>query len=190
MAGADAQKRIDWRIVTGYAAGALVALGVFVLARWVVDKAVALLVLGLTPFAALALPDRLRLNVERRGHAFACGLSCLALSLTAGVAGPILDVFFVRSQLDRHTVVATKALTQCLSHALKVTYFAGVMATGDAGVTPWFASVMLLLAVAGTSASRRVLSRISDASFRRWTRWTVMATGAAYLLGGLRLWMA
>src|SRR5574342_57501 len=50
----------------------------------------------------------------RRGHSFVCGLVCLALSLTAGIAGPILDVFFVRSSMSRHAVVATKALTQAL----------------------------------------------------------------------------
>ena len=33
---------------------------------------------------------------------FACGAICTALSLTAGVSGPILDVFFVRSKMSRH----------------------------------------------------------------------------------------
>jgi uncharacterized membrane protein YfcA len=184
------RKQLDWRVVRGYAAGALLALLLFTLARLVVDKATALIVLGLTPFVALALPQRLQLNVERRAHPFACGLLCMALSLTAGVSGPILDVFFVRSKMSRHAVVATKAFTQCLSHALKVFYFGAVMAAGDAGVAPWFAAALVLLAFVGTSLSRRVLEHISDASFRRWTRWAVLVIGAVYLIGGLRLGLA
>lgn len=46
---------------------------------------------------------------------------------------------------------------------------------------------MVLLAFLGTSLSRPVLERMSDASFRQWTRWTVMTLGALYLASGLRL---
>ena len=184
------RRQIDWRITTGYATGALVALALFVGARLLVDKATALLLLGLTPFVALALPRRLQLNVERRGHSFACGLVCVVLSLTAGVSGPVLDVFFVRSAMSRHAVVATKAVTQSLSHALKIAYFGGVLATGDTGVAPAFTAALVLLAFAGTTLSRRVLERISDTSFRQWTRWTVMGLGGLYLFGGLRLMLA
>jgi uncharacterized membrane protein YfcA len=180
-------RQIDWRVTAGYASGALVALALFVGARLVVDKATALLLLGLTPFAALALPQRLQLNVERRGHALACGLVCVSLSLTAGLSGPVLDAFFVRSMMNRHTVVATKAVTQSLSHALKIAYFGGVLAAGNAGVAPGLAAALVLLAFAGTSLSRRVLERISDTSFRQWTRWTVMTMGGVYLLSALRL---
>src|SRR5437667_398937 len=47
--------------------------------------------------------------------------------------------------------------------------------------------VMGLLAFTGTSLSRRVLERMNDASFRLWTRWTVMGLGAFYLANGVFL---
>ncbi len=186
------RRQIDWPITAGYLAGALFAFGMFAWVQFVVDKATALVLLGLTPFAALALPERIQLNVERRGHPFACGLVCLALSLTAGVSGPILDAFFLRSTMSRHAVVATKAVTQSLSHALKIGYFGAVLSTGaDSGmVAPWFAAFLVALAFIGTSLSRRVLEGISDAVFRRWTRWTDMTMGLAYLVSGVRLWLA
>jgi uncharacterized membrane protein YfcA len=176
---------IAWRVFAGYAGGAAAALALFAAAGLVVGKAAALVAMGITPFVALLLPQRLHLDVGRRGHAPACGFVCTALSLTAGVSGPILDVFFVRSKMTRHQVVATKAVTQSLSHLLKIAYFGGVLALGGAGVPAWLAVTMVVLAFAGTSASRRVLERISDASFRLWTRWTVMVLGAVYLTGGL-----
>jgi uncharacterized membrane protein YfcA len=180
------RRSIDWRVGGGYAVGAALALALFALLGFVVAKPAALIAMGLTPFLALALPEQLHLNVERRWHSLACGFVCVVLSLTAGIAGPLLDVFFVRSSMSRHRVVATKALTQSLSHLLKVFYFGTLTLTGDA-VPVWIAVSMVLLAFAGTSLSRQVLERISDSAFRRWTRWTVTALGVVYLASGARL---
>ena len=179
-------RSVDWRVLRGYAMGAAISVAVFAAVRIVLGKPAALIVLGLTPFVALALPEKLHLNVERRGHSFACGLACVALSLTAGIAGPILDLFFVRSRMSRHQVVATKAMTQCMSHLIKIAYFGGILAGEQSHVSPWLAASLVVLAFAGTTLSRSVLERMTDASFRRWTRWTVMSVGAMYLLGGIR----
>jgi uncharacterized membrane protein YfcA len=183
------RKEIDWRVVAGYATGAGVAAGGFALAALVVAKPAALIAMGLTPFVALALPERLHLNVERRWHPFACGIVCQALSLTAGISGPVLDIFFLRSRMTRHAVVATKATAQSLSHLMKVLYFGALTMAGTA-VPAWLAAALVLLAFAGTSLSRQVLERISDASFRLWTRWTAAALGAAYLTSGVQLYFA
>src|SRR5215212_3791487 len=179
-------RQVDWRVIKGYAAGAAGAVGIFALLQVVVSKPVALIAMGLTPFVALALPEKLQLNVERPWHSSACGLVCVTLNLTAGIAGPLLDIFFVRSAMSRHAVVATKAATQTLSHILKVAYFGMVIAVGDE-VTPWLVATMILLAFMGTSLSRQVLERIPDAAFRQWTRRTVMTLGIVYLLSGVRL---
>ncbi|HEU0199152.1 MAG TPA: TSUP family transporter [Burkholderiaceae bacterium] len=179
------RKEIAWRVFAGYAAGAFLALALFVMAGLVADKATALIAMGLAPFAALALPAKLQLDVERRWHSFACGALCQVFSLTAGVSGPLLDAFFVRSAMSRHAVIATKAITQSLSHVMKIAYFGGVMAVAEAEVPAWVAAATVLLAFTGTSLSRQVLERISDAAFRNWTRWTVMALGAAYLASGV-----
>ena len=181
------RKEVDWRVLRGYMIGAVAVLAVFAVVKLVVSKPIALIVMGLTPFIALALPEKLHLNVERRGHPLACGAICSALSLTAGVSGPILDVFFVRSKMGRHAVVATKAMTQSLSHILKILYFGAFVALEGGSVHPVLAAMMVLLAFAGTSLSRRVLERMNDASFRFWTRWTVMTLGVFYLASGVLL---
>jgi len=180
------RREVDWRVIRGYALGAAVAVAFFAVTRIVLGKAAALVLLGLTPFVALALPERLHLNVERRGHSTLCGLACLSLSLTAGVAGPILDLFFVRSRMSRHQVVATKALSQCMTHCVKIAYFGGVLAARGSEVSLGLAAAIVLVSFVGTTLSRSVLERMSDASFRRWTRWTVMSLGVMYLVSGLR----
>jgi uncharacterized membrane protein YfcA len=176
---------IDWRVFRGYAIGAAVALLAFALLQFVASKPVALILMGLTPFAGLALPERFHLNVERRGQSFACGVINTAIALVAGISGPILDLFFVRSKMGRHAVVATKATVQSLSHLMKIGYFGGILAASGASVDPMLAATVVVLAVVGTSLSKQVLERISDAAFRRWTRWTVMTLGTFYLASGL-----
>ncbi len=178
---------IVWRVFRGYAYGALAALALFTALQLVVSKPVALIMMGLTPFLTLALPESLHLNVERRGHSLACGLISSSLALMSGVSGPILDVFFVRSKMTRHAVVATKSMTQSFSHVLKIAYFGGLLATDRGTVDPWLAGAMVVLAFTGTTLSRRVLERMNDAAFRRWTRWAVMATGTYYLGSGIAL---
>ena len=178
------RRSVHWRVFRGYIMGAFVALAAFAGLQLVVSKPVALVVMGLTPFITLALPEKLHLNVERRGHPLGCGVICTALSLTAGVSGPILDVFFVRSQMTRQAVVATKAMTQSFSHLLKIAYFGGVLMADRGIVDPWLAGMMVVLAFTGTSLSRKVLERMNDASFRWWTRVTVMTLGVVYLING------
>jgi uncharacterized membrane protein YfcA len=179
--------KVDWRVFRQYVLGALAALALFALLQFVVSKPIALIVMGFTPFITLALPERLHLNVERRGHSFACGVVCSVLSLTAGVSGPILDVFFVRSRMGRHAVIATKAMTQSASHFLKIAYFGGVVVVEGGAVAPGLGAMMVVLAIAGTTLSRRVLDRMNDESFRFWTRWTVMSLGVFYLASGVYL---
>jgi uncharacterized membrane protein YfcA len=179
------RRQVDWRVFRGYACGALVSLAAFAVVQAVVSKPVALILLGVTPFVTLALPEKLHLNVERRGHPLACGVICTVLSLTSGVSGPILDVFFVRSKMSRHAVVATKAMTQSFSHVLKIAYFGALLSDAAAReASPWLMAMMIALALAGTQLSRRVLDRINDEAFRRWTRCTVIVIGLFYLGSG------
>ncbi len=182
------RREVDWRVFRGYCLGALATLAVFTAATFVVSKPAALVMMGLTPFVTLALPEKLHLNVERRGHPFGCGVICTFLSLTAGISGPILDVFFVRSKMGRHGVVATKAMTQSFTHGMKIVYFGGIVVAADRGaVDPWIAVMMVALAFVGTMLSRRVLEKMDDASFRKWTKVTVMTLGVFYLASGVLL---
>ena len=181
---------VNWRVFRGYALGAMLALTAFVAVQFVVSKAVAYILLGLTPFVSYALPKRLVLNVDNRGHPFICGAVCTGLQLLAGVSGPLLDVFFVRSSMNRHGVVATKAMSQTLGHLIKILYFGGIVSMSNqiaAGLSLPLMVACVLLAFSGTTLSKRVLDKMSDANFRQWTKWTVLTMGVIYLASGL--WM-
>ena len=78
---------IDWRVFCGNAYGSIAALAAFTRATRG-EQALALLLLGVTPFVGLALPERLALDVEQRGHSLRSAASiCTGLQLLAGVSG-------------------------------------------------------------------------------------------------------
>jgi uncharacterized protein len=178
---------VDWRVFRSVAFGALLVLIIFSVIQLTASKPVSYLLLGATPFLSYLLPEKLKLNVDRRGHSFLCGVSCTAIQLVAGVSGPLLDVFFVHSKLGRKEVVATKAATQSFGHILKIIYFGLLIKTAQGSIDWWVAAAVIVLAMLGTTLSRKVLEAISDANFRRWTRGVVLVTGSCYLVAGLWL---
>jgi len=176
---------IRWPIVASYAAGAVLAALAFTAAQVVPSKPLALIIIGLTPFVGLVLPSRVVPDPTRRLQGVGCGAICTVLLLLAGVSGPIFDVFFVRSRLDRKEMIATKGAIQVFGHFLKVAYFGQFLAVSGAEVAPAAIVLALALPAVGTHLSRRVLDAMSDAQFRRWTRGLIVAIAAVYLAQGL-----
>lgn len=181
------RRDIEWRIFRGNLSGSILILAVFAVLQLVAPRPIVYIVLGLTPFISYVLPPNLKLNVDRPYHPFACGVVATGLQLLSGVAGPILDVFFLQSKMSRHQVVATKASTQTMAHLLKILYFGFLLGHDQGRVEWWLAIAMILVAMAGTSASRGVLEKMTDTNFRRWTRGTVTVIGVVYLFNGIAL---
>ena len=182
------RRHVAWGIVARFALGAAIAGGLFALVGAVPDRATSLLILGTTPFLALAVPQRWALDARKPAHALLAGFLCMGIQLLAGISGPLLDVFFVRSAMTRQSVVATKAATQVFGHAVKIAYFAPLIAAGTGEAVE--AAVILMsvaMALLGTNLSRQVLDRMSDTQFRSWSRYLVMGTASVYLSQGLFL---
>ncbi len=176
---------IKWNIVALYALGSAAAGASLALVAYAPSKAWVYLLLGLVPGLAWLPRDFLRLDAARARDAFACGLSVTGLNVAAGVAGPLLDVFFIRTALSRHQIVATKAATQVFSHLTKIAFYGApvLAAIETAGMPPlWFFLAATPLAMAGAVLGGRVLDSMSDVNFLKWTRWIVTGLGAIYLM--------
>src|SRR5262245_3843088 len=172
---------VDWSIVWRFLIGSTV---LFLLSRSLAllpSKATVYLTLGLLPFAANLLPKRVSLDICRPRVAYAAGALIVALQLFAGAAGHILDVFFQRSPLDRKAIVATKAVTQVSGHAYRILYFGSFAATFDAPIACWGYLAAIGLSLAGTSLAAAVLTRMTDAAFRIWSRRVTIGVCVAYL---------
>jgi uncharacterized membrane protein YfcA len=184
------RKHVRWDIVGWYALASLIAGVAVSLLSFVPSKPLLYLCLGLVPFLTW-LPQRwINLDAAKPLQAFISGLSVTGLNLTAGVAGPLLDIFFVRTALTRHAIVATKAATQVFAHLAKiVVYGAPLLGAGGKGLPPlWVFALAIPLSMAGTAVGGGILDRLSDVNFKRWTRWIVTGIGLTYLIQAAQLY--
>ena len=177
---------IDWKIL-GIICLGIVAVGVVLFAvRYTPDLATVCIAIGLLPILVW-IPQRwLALDASKPHHAFICGVLGGGLNLTVGVSGPTVDIFFIRTPMDRRKIIATKAATQVISHASKVVFYWNAAMV----LTPFeWAAIALVapFAIAGTSAGYWVLQRLTDANFKSWTRLLVTAIGIYYLIRGITL---
>ena len=116
-------RHILWRILPGYLLGSACVFALLAWAQFSPPKAWVYLCLGIMPFAARLLPRAHAPDIRRKGAPMLVGALVMALHVLAGVSGAVLDMFFLGRDLDRRLVVATKAMTQSLGHAIKFGYF-------------------------------------------------------------------
>jgi uncharacterized protein len=185
------RKHVRWDIVGWYALASLVAGVAVSFLALAPTKPLLYLLLGLVPWLTW-LPQRwINLDAGKPPQAFLSGLSVTGLNLSAGVAGPLLDIFFVRTELTRHAIVATKAATQVFAHLAKiVVYGAPLIGAGGKGLPPWWVFALAIpLSMAGTAVGGVILDRLSDVNFKRWTRWIVTGVGVTYLFQAAQLFL-
>lgn len=177
---------IRWPVLVPYLGGALIALALFTLLVFVPDKALVFIVIGLFPFLSLAIPDHVNLDIEKPLIAVVCGFSVTATQLLAGASGPVLDVFYVKSRLTRHQVLATKAITQTSSHVIKLGYYLTVIGlTMDLPL--WVYGLVVAAAIAGNGVGTMIVARIDDTQFRTAGRIIILIMGTLFLGNGIRL---
>ncbi len=184
---------IQWPIIGLYGLGSAAAALGLALVTYAPTKAWVYLMLGLIPGLAWLPKRSFHLDAAKPLHAALCGFTVTGLNVLAGVSGPLLDVFFVRTELTRHQIVATKAATQAFSHTVKVAFY-GVPLFASAqlsGLPPWwFFLAAAPLAMLGAVLGGRVLDRLSDVNFLKYTRWIVTALGLIYLIQAAQLFAA
>lgn len=186
------RQHINWRIIVMYGAGSAIAAAILALVTYEPTKAWVFLLLGLVPGLAWIPKGRFNLDAAKPSHAVACGLTVTGLNVIAGVSGPLLDVFFVRTALTRHQIVATKAATQAFSHTVKMAFYgAPMIGAAQTGMPAWwFFAIAAPLAMIGAWLGGLVLNRMSDVNFLKWTKWLVTAIGVAYLMQAAQLFLA
>jgi uncharacterized membrane protein YfcA len=196
------RRYVVWRIVASYAAASVVAGAAILAIGLIPSRHVLFLLLGLVPMLVWLPKHWLQLDASKPIQAFLSGFLVTGLNLSAGVAGPLLDIFFVRTALTRHQIVATKAATQVFSHLLKILVYGVPLllavrhAGADDGAAPaaagmpawWVFAIAIPLSMLGTNLGGWVLDRMSDTNFKRWTAWIVTTIGLFYLYQAWTIW--
>jgi uncharacterized membrane protein YfcA len=181
------RRHVDWGIVWRYLVGSTAMFLLMRTAAILPNKATLYLCLGLLPFAADLLHRRVSLDITRPGVPYVCGALIIVLQLLAGAAGHILDVFFQKSALDRKTIVGTKAVTQVAGHLYRIAYFGSFTVAFDTSIAWWAYATAIALSLVGTSLAATVLMRMTDASFRAWSRRVTLVVSVTFLTRGLWL---
>ena len=177
---------IRFRSAAGYILGCCLALIVWAMIKYVPDKAVAMLMLGLTPFIAQRLPRMLKPNAQSLAHGIGYGAACMSLLVLTGVVGPLVDMFFLGGTLERREIVATKAFCQVFGHVAKFIYF-GMLIDQVAQIDLTLAAIGVACALIGTTVARRFLEGMSDVQFRTWTGRIIVTVSLFYIGQGTYL---
>lgn len=179
-------RHIQWRSAFFYIVGCALAVAAWSLTLYVPDKAVALLMLGLSPFVLRLVPQSVLPASLGPLQLVGGGIACMMLMLLTGVTGPLIDQLFLRSQLGRREIVATKASCQVFGHGFKLLYF-GALIEQAGTVEPWVLALAVVSSMIGTTLGRTILEKLSDQQFRLWANRLITALASYYVGYGLVL---
>jgi len=181
---------IRWDILGYKLLGAIPAIAALAMISFVPNKATLFIVLGLLPFILWLPKGVFQGDAAKPLHAALCGVMVMGLNLSAGVAGPALDFFYVKTALTRKEIVATKAVTMFASHLVKIVYF-GLPLIAAVGLATlpslWVFAAAVPCIILGTFIGTRILHRLSDIRFKSYTKYLVTIIGIIYLWRGLSL---
>ncbi|MDD9937199.1 MAG: sulfite exporter TauE/SafE family protein [Myxococcales bacterium] len=183
-------RHVRWSTARRYLLGVLLASGLCAWVGLIVDAGVMLIALGALPLVSAAIPrSRLALDPHHTPSVMLCGAAAGTVQLISGVAGPLLDLLFARSELDRHAVVGTKAAIQVAMHTVKVVYFVSLAraAAWDPALSPWLLLPIVAAAMLGTRLGRGALDRLGEARFRVYADRLLIAIGVLLLARGVAL---
>jgi uncharacterized protein len=180
------RRHVRWRAVGAYVVGCLLALLAWSLTRYVPSKPVALILLGVTPFLVRLAPTSLRPDPESTAQGVLYGSISMTLMLLTGVAGPLLDTYFLGGRLDRREIVATKAMCQIVGHGMKLAYFGGIIDQA-AALDPVLAVLAILASMLGTTLAKRFLEAMTDTQYRTWAGRLITAVASTFVAHGTYL---
>lgn len=174
---------VHWRAAAVFLTGCTVAFILWAYLRYVPSKSVCFILLGISPFIVRFIPPGMKPDPERCGHGAAYGFACMTLMMLSGVAGPLIDTYFLGGKLERRQIVATKAACQIFSHGAKFAYFGSFV---DRAVELDWTIVTLAVAasIIGTSLAKPILERLSDCQYRQWARHIIASIAIIYLANG------
>lgn len=178
------RRNIRWDVLGFKLMGALPVIIILFFVSYIPNKKFLFLLLGLLPLLLWLPKGWVQGDAEKPAHAILCGVTVMTLNISAGVAGPALDFFYVKTGLSRQEIVSTKAVTMFASHLVKIGYFGIplIQATGFGTLPPlWVFVAALPCIIIGTYIGTLVLHKLDDINFKSYTKYLVTLIGFVYL---------
>lgn len=181
------RQHISWSIIGRYLLGGIPAITLLVFVSWQPDKKMVFILLGCLAFIPWIPKTVFALDAQKPFQAEILGFVAQGLNTLAGVVGPVLDIFFVKTEMTRQQIVATKGATQVIAHGTKIFFWSLplIASTSADQFPPWWLVVTAIpISMFGTWLGGKVLNLMTDVSFRDWTKWILTVVGTVYLLRG------
>ena len=181
------RQHVHWAVTWRFLCGSVVAYALMLVISFVPSKPVVYLGLGMTPIIADLLPKKFAPDITRPGVPYFAGFLVMALQISVGAGGNVLDAFFQASSLNRHVTVATKAVMQLFAQVGRFVYFGSAALAAGESIQWWLFGIYVLISFAGGSAAAGLLNKLSDVHFRRGTRALIWILSLIYV--GRGLWL-
>lgn len=179
------RRHIKWRVLRYYAIGAFAVLGLFATLAFVPSIGLVFILIGCFPFLALILPTSVNLDMERGPVSFFSGVIVTAAQMLAGASGPVLDIFYVKSEMPKEAILGTKAVTQTLGHILKLIYYAIIMTIASDLIPIWVVPAVVAAAILGNYCASLLVIRMSDHQFKKIGRYVISCICVVYIGKGI-----
>lgn len=183
-------RHTPWRIMPVYIIGAIIATAMFFFFTIVAEKWLIFIVMGSTPWLALMLPTRWvakYLNIQKLPVALCSGIIVTGTQLLSGTSGPILDVFYQKSNMNRYQIIAGKAFTQTIGHLLKLAYYLNITFIEEPRLTlPWWIYFVAIgVATVGTKIGALILERINEQQFHKVSKLVILIISFIFIIQGI-----
>lgn len=175
---------VDLRVMSLVMVGVVIAAALFYWLRYEPNLAMVMLIIGCISMLVWLPPHWLALDATRPSQAIMCGLVSGSLTIGVGVSGTVVDMFFIRTGMERRKMIATKAAVQVFTHTIKVAFYwqTTLVLTGSEWLAILIAAPFTIL---GTRTGSRILARMNDTSFRFWAKIIISAIGVTFISRGV-----
>ena len=158
-------KSIQWKIIFFFIIGVLPGafLGIYIFT--LLDKTIVKLLLGIFILLITYLPKTKKESTSSFVNFLPVGFVSGLIGIFFGAIGPFIAPFFVRKDVIKEELVATKATCQAITHVIKIPLFGFI---GANVLVHW--NILLYLCVAviiGTIVGKNMLRRMSDTTFKK-----------------------
>jgi len=138
--------------------------------------------MGLLILYAAWVPKRSLNNLSETTSFGLAGVLGGTLGVVVGAVGPLIAPFFLRADMNKNNIIATKALCQAYLHILKIVAFG---ALGFTFKEQWQLFVPMAFAViVGTYLGKWLLSRLKENRFRLLYKLILTLLAGRLILGG------
>jgi len=182
------REHIQWNILAPYFLGALILFTFLRYFAFVPSKSFLLISLGSFTFISLVPTIANKLDILKKYRAFLCGAMVTVAQILAGASGGVLDVFYVSSSLDKHKVIASKAMTQSVGHSTKLIYYISLAFAGNgfhSHLKWWVYPGVVITAFIGTRIGKTLLDHLSEKNFRTYSKILILIIGVLLVIRGL-----